>query len=485
MRMRPSLKRRMIASRLVMLIVFAAVMIANLVYQFGRHDGGEADTYFTNAGNDLLRVVNRHSQVEPVSYAQLRLLDEMLRESTRLLETGSEKASFEMAMRVVSPGGKEIYRTPGRTAIPFEHVSSYPTDIEVNSVSWRIYGFNEKGGELLLQLARVNGRFYPDNLPDIIKAYVVIPLIFYIPVAVLVALVLAGYGIAPLNRLADAIIERKPDDLSPLNVEAGYTELDPVVHAMNAMLAKLDAAIVNERNFISDVAHELRTPLAVIQAQVHALTHARAAQERRIATKELRDGTDRAVNLVNKFLMSARIDARSYEPRLRRVNLTALLQERMVFFSQLASNKEITLELDAAGDCDYEVDSEMFGSMIDNLLDNAIRYSEAGTRVTARINLSQDGIQLSISDEGPGIPEKHRERVFERFFRVPGNEQTGSGLGMNIARRIAAQHGGTLTLSDGPESRGLTVKIWLPLERHLARAVLDSSRNSNAELANR
>jgi signal transduction histidine kinase len=462
MRMRPSLKRRMIASRLVMLIVFAAVMIANLVYQFGRHDGGEADTYFTNAGNDLLRVVNRYSQNEPVSYAQLRLLDDMLRESTRLLETGNEKPNFDMAIRVVSPSGKEIYRTPDRPTIPFEQVSSYPTDIKVNSVSWRVYSFREPGGELLLQLARVNGRFYPDNLPDIIKAYVVIPLLFYIPVAVLVALVLAGYGIAPLNQLAEAILKRKPDDLSPLNVKKSYTELDPVVHAMNAMLAKLDAAIVNERNFISDVAHELRTPLTVIQAQVHALAHARVAEERRIATKELREGTDRAVNLVNKFLMSARIEARSYEPRLRRVNLTALLQERMVFFSQLANNKKITLELDAADDQYYEIDSEMFGSMIDNLLDNAIRYSKEGGRVTARLDLAEDGIQLSISDDGPGIPEKYRKRAFERFFRVPGTEQSGSGLGMNIARRIAAQHGGTLTLSDGPESRGLTVSIRLP-----------------------
>jgi two-component system, OmpR family, sensor kinase len=232
------------------------------------------------------------------------------------------------------------------------------------------------------------------------------------------------------------------------------------------MLTKLDAAIAHERNFISDVAHELRTPLAVIQAQVHALTHARTAEERRIATKELREGTDRAVNLVNKFLMSARIEARSYEPRPQRVNLTALLQERMVIFSQLASNKKITLELDAAGDHFYEVDSEMFASMIDNLLDNAIRYSKEGGSVAARIDLSEGSVQLSISDDGPGIREKYRERVFDRFFRVPGTEQSGSGLGMNIARRIAAQHGGTLTLSDGPGSRGLAVNIRLPQQGH-------------------
>jgi signal transduction histidine kinase len=465
MRMRPSLKRRMIASRLVMLIVFAAVMIANLVYQFGRSDGGEADTYFINAGTDLLRVVNRYSQNEPVTYAQLRLLDDMLRESTRLLETGNDKPKFDMALRVVAPSGEEIYRTPDRTAIPFEQTSSYPKDVDVDSVSWRVYGFRETDGELLLQLARVNGRFYPDNLPGIIKAYVVMPLLLYIPIAVLIAVLLAGYGIAPLNQLADAISKRNPDDLSPLNVKAGITELDPVVNAMSGMLDKLNAAIANERDFISDVAHELRTPLAVIQAQVHALTHARAVEERRIATKELREGTDRAVNLVNKFLMSARIEARSYEPRLRRVSLTALLQERMVIFSQLAANKKVTLELHAAGDHLYEIDSEMFASMIDNLLDNAIRYSEEGGSVTGRIVLSDGGVQLSISDDGPGIPEKYRERVFDRFFRVPSTEQSGSGLGMNIARRIATQHGATLTLSDGPESRGLTVNIRLPQQK--------------------
>lgn len=466
MRMRSSLKRRMIASRLVMLVVFAAVMIANLVYQFGRSDGGEADTYFIDAGNDLLRVVNRHSQNEPVSDAQLRVLDDMLRENTRLLETGNNKPNFDMAIRVVSQSGKEIYRTPNRPAIPFAQISSYPIDIDVDSVSWRVYGFGGNSGAMLLQLARVNGRFYPEDLPDIIKGYVVMPLLFYIPIAILVAVLLAGYGIAPLNQLAEAILKRNPDDLTPLNVKVGYTELDPVVNAMNAMLAKLNAGIVNERNFISDVAHELRTPLAVIQAQAHALTHARAAEERRIATKELREGTDRAVNLVNKFLMSARIEARSYEPRLQRVNLTSLMQERMVFFSLLASNKKITLELKAAGDHYYEIDSEMFGSMIDNLLDNAIRYAKEGGNVTAQIELCEGGVRLSISDDGPGIPEKYRERVFDRFFRVPGTEQSGSGLGMGIARRIAAQHGGTLTLSDGPESHGLTVNIRLPQRQH-------------------
>jgi signal transduction histidine kinase len=475
MRMRPSLKRRMIVSRLVMLIVFAAVMVANLAYQSGRSDGGEADTYFITAGNDLLRVVNRHSQNEHVSYAQLRLLDDMLRESTRLLDTGSEKPNFDMAIRVVSPTGTEIYRTPDRSSVPFEKISASPMNIDVGSVSWRVYSFRENGGELLLQIARVNGRFYPDNLPDIIKVYVAMPLLLYIPIAILVAVLLAGYGIAPLNQLAEAILKRNPDDLTPLNVKASYAELDPVVNAMNGMLSKLDAAIVNERNFISDVAHELRTPLAVIQAQVHALAHARVAEERRIATKELREGTDRAVNLVNKFLMSARIEARSYEPRLRRVNLTALLQERMVFFSQLAGNKKITLELDADGDLYYEIDSEMFGSMIDNLLDNAIRYSKEGGRVTARIDSSESGVQVTISDDGPGIPEKYRERAFDRFFRVPGTEQSGSGLGLNIARRIAAQHGGTLTLSDGPESRGLAVNIRLPRQKQSAHTVLDSS----------
>jgi signal transduction histidine kinase len=144
------------------------------------------------------------------------------------------------------------------------------------------------------------------------------------------------------------------------------------------------------------------------------------------------------------------------------MDLAALLGDRLAAIYPIARRKAITLSLDAPGHVPVTANPTGLGSIIDNLIDNAIRYTPEGGNV--RVSLREVGgdLELEVSDDGPGIAQEFRERVFERFFRVPGTAQEGSGLGLAIVKRLTTAYGGQIHLGHGPEGRGLTVRLALP-----------------------
>jgi two-component system, OmpR family, sensor histidine kinase QseC len=167
-----------------------------------------------------------------------------------------------------------------------------------------------------------------------------------------------------LHELTRVITARHPNDMRPLTVTAAYQETAPLISEINTLLAKLETTLTRERSFLADAAHELRTPLAVIQAQAHVLEHAQDAATAKAAAEELHGGVERAASLVQKLLINARVSVEHFAPRFEQVDLSEFAQERIASLSILARRKAIDIELQAPPHCVAQIDRETFSSAL-------------------------------------------------------------------------------------------------------------------------
>jgi two-component system sensor histidine kinase QseC len=235
-----------------------------------------------------------------------------------------------------------------------------------------------------------------------------------------------------------------------------------MVDAINALMRRVSDSAQRERAFIADAAHELRTPLAAMRVNVEALQ----VQEGDARQRQLLDGIlssgARATRLVSQLLGLMRSDATAGEEE-EALSFDELVQERMAVLSGLARARGIELEL--SGDCQLRMKGRKEGlvSLVDNLLENAIKYSPEHGTVHVNLRREDSSAVLRIADQGPGIAPELRERVFDRFFRDPRQSQSGSGLGLAIARAVAVQHGGEISLDAVDSGAGLLVTVRLPL----------------------
>jgi signal transduction histidine kinase len=175
-------------------------------------------------------------------------------------------------------------------------------------------------------------------------------------------------------------------------------------------------------------------------------------------------GIARAASLIQKLLLTAKVSGEHYTPRLETVDLVSFVQERIAVLSVLAAHKCIDMELRAPLQCLVRADRDTFVSVIDNVLDNAIRYTPVEGQIIISVDpMGEDKVRVRVADSGVGIAPELHERVFERFFRVSGTEQQGSGLGLAIVKRVLALHGGKVALSLGLNQRGLSVDLTMPV----------------------
>ncbi|MCZ8074318.1 MAG: ATP-binding protein, partial [Paucibacter sp.] len=228
------------------------------------------------------------------------------------------------------------------------------------------------------------------------------------------------------------------------------------------LMARLQQRLEREREFLLDAAHELKTPLAVVKLSAEALDSGQDAERRAASAQRLHQGVDRATHTVHQLLALARSGADALDMAQREHELVALVSDRVVLASPMALSRNVELELQAPEECWLSANRESLGALIDNLVDNAIKYSPNGGHVLVRISDTPEAVLLEVLDQGPGIPAELQAKVFERFYRIPGQEQHGSGLGLAIVERAAAQHGARVQLSPGLEGRGLGVAVRFP-----------------------
>jgi two-component system sensor histidine kinase TctE len=271
-------------------------------------------------------------------------------------------------------------------------------------------------------------------------------------------------GLAPLERLENSLRTRSGTDLSPIDPAGVPREVREVIGALNGLLERLRAANAQQREFLQDAAHQLRTPLAGLQMQLELL-EAQPADEG--ARARLRQSVARVTRLANQLLALARAEAGG---RLiadaTEIDLAALIDAMVEDWVERADARGIDLGIDRAP-VHLRGDPTLLQELIANLMDNALKYCGEHGKVTLRCMGGDDAVLIEVIDDGPGIPQAVREQVFERFYRHFGTTTGGSGLGLSIAREIVRCHGGSITIEDGEDngadSRGTCVSVSLPI----------------------
>ena len=286
-------------------------------------------------------------------------------------------------------------------------------------------------------------------------------LIFFAAVLVWYAV---GRGLAPLLTLRREIENRSHRDLSALPEDQAPLEVRPLIRAMNDLLQRLSKTLAAQQRFIADAAHQLRTPVAGIKTQTELALRESRSGNAQIPLHQLHVATEQTTRLINQLLSLARAEPGTERAHTtERIDLNKLVREAATEWVPRALARNIDLGFDSPQDSAMiEGDAFLLREMLNNLLDNAIRYTQSGGRITVRVVPDAAKVTLSVEDNGPGIPESERERVFERFYRVLGTGVDGCGLGLAIVREIAQRHGAEVSLGEGTGGSGTLIKIAFP-----------------------
>jgi two-component system sensor histidine kinase TctE len=286
-----------------------------------------------------------------------------------------------------------------------------------------------------------------------------------LPVAVLAVLVLAlvwfgvARGLRPLQGLSAQIRSRSPRDLRPVEAAAVPEEARPLVESMNRLLGEVAEASRQQQRFLADAAHQLRTPLAGLQAHAEIALAQPVPADCRAELEQVHGATVRTARLANQLLALARAEAGArIADAAPRTDLRHLISESADEWVRRALARDIDLGFDLE-DAAVHGDPFLLREALANLVHNALEYAPAGGRVTVRIARRLADTVLEVEDDGPGIPPAERERVLERFYRIPGTAGTGSGLGLAIVREIVQAHGARLAIGEGEEGRGCRVSM--------------------------
>jgi two-component system OmpR family sensor kinase len=291
-----------------------------------------------------------------------------------------------------------------------------------------------------------------------------VPIIIQMPVLAILIWLLIGRGMRPLERVSNLIAKRSAWFLEPIPDKDVPVEVRTFVDALNGLLERLRKALLVQKSFTADAAHELRTPLAAVVLQLGIARRAKSEQERNDAFKTLEAGVSRCTRLVNQLLELARNEPESAALPHGAVSLSGVVEETATQAFPLSRNKSIALTSAVDGELVVSGNATQLGVMISNLVSNAILYTPPSGNVKIWGRRDGDFAVLDISDDGIGIPLADRERVFDRFFRIAGTDAVGSGLGLSIVKSIATSHGITVQILQGLNDRGTTFRLTIPLK---------------------
>ncbi|WP_313624386.1 ATP-binding protein [Achromobacter sp.] len=381
-----------------------------------------------------------------------------------LLSTGPTHArgagspvADDLIIQIWTPDGLRVFNSRSRLRLPSQIVLGF-SDARLEGETYRVYSLATPFQ--VIQVAQDMG--VRRNMARALALRTVAPIAAAAPLLMLIIWCVVSWSLRPVKRARAQVAARQPEDLSPISVRGLPDEIRPLVQELNLLLERMRGAFAQQKQFVGDAAHELRSPLAALRLQMQALQRAGDAPARQVAEQRLTAGIDRATRLVEQLLSMARHEGAEELAPPAPVDLADVLRQAISEALPQANAKRITIALEGEPEARILGDRDALVLMVRNLLDNAIKYSPAEGRVGMRLEHAAQRTSLLIDDEGPGIAKEERERVFDRFYRVQGNTQHGSGLGLAIARAIADRHGATISLEDAPEGRGLRARVDFP-----------------------
>ena len=370
-----------------------------------------------------------------------------------LMHAETNAGPFAFRYQIWTEDMRSAYRSASLPTTPLMPMAVQGYDwATVNGERWRAYSTWNPSHTLQIQI--VQSLTHRQALANSALTRLVVSTAVLLILAVATMAWVLTLTMRPLHRTARLVAERSPDDLRPVDTSGTPGEVKPLLTALNLLLGRVRDTLTAERRFTADASHELRTPLAAIRTNAQVLVAARDEAERGSSAQDLLDSVDRGTRLIEQLLALARADAQAGAATSQtRVSLEELARAQLREHAAVAARKGIQLRVDASP-AEVRGVPALLTALGRNLVDNAIRYTPDGGSVCIRTGHRDGSVVFSVSDTGPGIAPPERERIFERFYRISGSAESGSGLGLSIVRRIAELHGAALAIEDGENGRG-------------------------------
>lgn len=449
----PSLMRRLLLAQMAVAALLWTMAVALLLYD--AHDD-PALLRYDKVFQSVLSIAQNLADRPDLQQESLAAFDLALVEAAG----DGDAASDTSPVMQVWQRDKLIYRSTAAAPVILNTAPNRVETVEAGGREWRARTLVSPDTETRVMLAEPS--VWRLTVVAMYQGFYVLPLAISLPFLVFPAWLSVRVALRPWRRVSEETSERGPADMTPLSYTPPHKELKPLVLSINSLLQRVRDSTSRERSLIADAAHELRTPLAAMRVNVEALKEQSTDEGQRELMGNLLRSNDRAARLVGQLLQLMRSDAVSPNDLPVMLSLDALVQERLAMIEGLASARGVELELDCEGKVPVQGERESLVSMIDNLVDNAIKYSPPDG--TVRVQVASEGRRavLSVADQGAGIPPALRERVFDRFFRNPDQTQSGSGLGLAIVKSVVDRHGGEVVLGEA-RGGGLMATVRLPL----------------------
>lgn len=335
----------------------------------------------------------------------------------------------------------------------------------VSGQLWRVYSVTDSTGKVNVQVGILQSVVDADLRREATNALMLATVLLII--AGVIMWFVTQHALRSVKVLGSSMRNRRSLDLTPLPFESLPRELHILIHSFNHLLKQLDDAVEGERRFIGDAAHELRTPLAALQAQVEIALKADTIQRKDQALKKLFLVARRCARLSEQLLDLASLNASAKSPQHSNTDLSALVVHVAQEFEVYAAQHQRSLFLDVHP-CTIRCNIDEIGILLRNLIDNAMRYTSEGGKILVGCGFADapgatsGSVYLEVRDDGPGVPPSERDAIFVRFHRVVGTPVRGSGIGLSLVAGIAELHQAVIETDTGLEDRGLTVRVLFP-----------------------
>jgi len=402
------------------------------------------------------------------------LLDAHLAQSASLIvaQVGHELEELEHAPATDRRARRVVFQIWERGSVLRLHSAEAPqsrlspreegySNASIAGRSWRVFSTWDARRRFLVQIAERDET--RREIAAGIAANLLLPLAVALPVLALFVWLSIGRALSPLQRLGREVGAREAHDLRAIAAGDAPGEVIPLMRSLNALFERVARLLEKERRFTADAAHELRTPLAGLKAQAQVALGAADDAARRHALGNVIAGCDRATRLVEQLLTLARLDPTRAAGPAEPCELAGVTRQVIADLAPFALARSIDIELQATGAASVSGHPALIAVLARNLIDNAVRYSPRGTTVRVEVAATKDGARLAVTDEGPGVGPAERARLGERFYRILGSGESGSGLGLSIVRRIAEMHAACLAFANGDAGRGLRVTVEFPV----------------------
>ena len=466
--MRYSIRKRLLILLLLIISIVGTVSLIGSYYS-ARHEVQELFDAQLAQSTRVLRAM----LMQPIRSGRTTEVDKLLTEiplltDKKLIDHGFEpqhghEYESKIAFQVWKRPGELIFHSSSAPVKGFSHEALVSgqfgySDELIDGKLWRVFSLPDKSNSYVFKA----GELYDvrNELIHGISLNLMMSSIIGIIILAILIWVGIGRGLLPLNNIAREVTQRTPRYLSDIDMTEIPLEIIPLVTSLNDLFKRVDASLESERRFTDDAAHELRTPLAALKTQVQVALRSDKKNEQQQSLDKIVSGVDRATHLVEQLLELARSQGEQYHDGIKSQQVVLYDACSQAIANTLdATKNDVNIVL--SGDKDIIVMMNIVGLsvLLRNILDNAVRYSPDNSEIDVKIKQQNNQVELTVTDHGPGIPSELQERVFDRFYRVPGTKKTGSGLGLAIAKQIALSNNVTMNIHNNSSSEGLVVTL--------------------------